>query len=255
MPGKQAPDGRRAQAFTFAPDELTLITDPKDPLFDKRVYLPIDRGMVLSVAAQGVIEPIGARRRDEESVVVFGKQRTKATTVANQLGAGVEYLGTLKPILEALAEFGADETFVGQLRTLMGGKAIRIPAVGRNAGEDSDARSVMRIENAHRQGDPVRERIRAAQLAVEKHGDSPEDIARDENVDVKTVKRWLAMDVSNGVRKPKRGLAKGPSKAKLKTYRDHKETPKGMKVFLGWLIGENTREEMLNYFPDMGGIV
>ena len=137
----------------------------------------------------------------------------------------------------------------------MGGKPIRVPAVARNAGDDSDARLMMRAENAHRRGDATVERIRSAQLAVEKHGDSVEDIAQAENVDVKTVKRWLASDVSNGTKKPKRGLAKGPGKGKLRKFRSHKGLATDYKILFGWLVGENTREELLDEWPDLRDVV
>lgn len=209
----QALDAQRAPAFSFDPaTELTLITDPKHPLYDARVNLPVERSMVLDVAARGVFQPIGVRRVGDERVVLFGRQRVKAAIVANVLGAGGFYGGDVPALQNAIVFMGKGEPFVDQLKKLMAGKPIRVPAVTRNAGDDSAARMMMKAENAHRRGDATVERIRAAQMAVEKHGDSVADIAQAENVDPKTVARWLKMDVSGGTKKPRRTKAKGPGK-------------------------------------------
>jgi hypothetical protein len=253
--GGQALEAQRAPAFSFDPNELTIITDKNDPLYDHREALDVPRELVLDVAARGVFQAIGVRRRDGESVVLFGKQRTKAAAVANALGAGVEYSGSLKAVKAAIAEMGADEKFSDRVKALMKGKAIRVPALARNSGEDVDARMMMRAENSHRRGDATLERIKAAQVAVEKHGDSPEDIAQAENVDVKTVRRWLAMDVSGGPKKARRTRAKGPGKVAIRKWFCRQELGADYKTLFGYLLGENTREEALHENPDLKDII
>jgi hypothetical protein len=195
----------------------------------------------------------------EESVVLFGRQRAKAAIVANALGGGVfTYRGPVKAIHDALTEMGEDEAFVAQIKALMGGKPIRVPAVARNSGDAATAWSMMKVENSHRRGDATRERIQSAQLAAEKHGTSPEVIAQAENVDVKTVRRWLAMDVSGGPKKPRRTKAKGPGKVQIRKWFNHPSMGKernDYKTLFGFLLGVNTREEALHENPDLKGII
>ncbi len=253
--GKHAIEGKRADGYTFDPNELVIITDKRHPLYDSREALPVERGDVLDVAIRGVIEPIGVRKVDDENVVLFGKQRTKMTAVANALGAAQSYTGTCKAVHEAVKEFGEDEPFVKQLVAHMKGRALRVPAVARNSGEDKDARLMMRAENAHRRGDETVERIRWAQEAHEKFGETVEEIAQAENVDPKTVARWLKADVSNGRNKPKRTKAKGPGKPQIKKWHEHKEIGDDYRTLFGWLIGANSKDEMLKENPDLTGIV
>lgn len=79
----------RTDLLQFDPDTLVLVEDPKHPLYDKRVHLPIDEPMVLSIMEQGVLEPIQVRKngtgKDGPIVeVVFGRQRVKNAREANR---------------------------------------------------------------------------------------------------------------------------------------------------------------------------
>ncbi|HBW7160890.1 TPA: hypothetical protein MFC29_003330 [Klebsiella pneumoniae] len=48
----------KTNVLTFEPEHLHLITDKTHPLYDERVHLPIDEGMVLNIKELGVLEPI-----------------------------------------------------------------------------------------------------------------------------------------------------------------------------------------------------
>lgn len=39
----------KTNVLTFEPESLHLVTDKTHPLYDERVYLPIDEGMVLNI--------------------------------------------------------------------------------------------------------------------------------------------------------------------------------------------------------------
>lgn len=253
--GKHAIEGKRADGYTFDPNELVIITDKRHPLYDAREALPVERGDVLDVAIRGVIVPIAVRKVDDENVVLAGKQRTKTVAVANALGAAQPYTGICKAVHKAIKEFAEDEPFVKQLVAHMKGRPLRVPAVARNAGEDKDARLMMRAENARRRGDETVERIRWAQEAHEKFGETVEEIAQAENVDPKTVARWLKADVSNGRNKPRRTKAKGPGKVQIRKWYEHPDIDVGYKTFLGFVLGETTREEALHYNPELKGIL
>lgn len=83
--------GKR-DAYMFDPDDLVLVTDEKSPLFDERVELPLDEGLVLNImfgpdgVPQGVLKPILAVRNSETGVVevIDGRQRVKAAREANK---------------------------------------------------------------------------------------------------------------------------------------------------------------------------
>lgn len=86
------PNKGKKDAYTFDPEDLTLVTDEKHPLYDKRVHLPISEPMVLNMmhapdgVPQGVIEPITvARDPDSDKIfVVVGRQRVKNAREANR---------------------------------------------------------------------------------------------------------------------------------------------------------------------------
>ena len=48
----------KTNVLTFEPENLHLVTDKTHPLYDERVNLPIDEGMVLNIKELGVLEPI-----------------------------------------------------------------------------------------------------------------------------------------------------------------------------------------------------
>lgn len=242
--------GSRISAYTFDPSELTLITDSKDPLYDVRVEDPIDRAFALNIAARGVQTAIDVRRRGAQSIVIRGKQRTKAVIVVNVLAAGAAYTGPIKAIHNAIHEFGADADFVKKV-TLWVKKALKIRALPANAGDDRDARMSMRTENAYRRGDSLQARIRFAQEEHERYGTPADEIAANENVSVATVKRWLAMDSSTPRRPKKRGKASRPSGKQIATLveqiRVH-ATPREL-ALLDWIQGRtNGKESVAEHF-------
>jgi ParB family chromosome partitioning protein len=108
--GGQAFAGPRGQFFLLKPEELTLITDPKHFLYDPRVDLPIDEGMVQSIMAFGVKEPILVCKDGPNTLVVDGLQRVKNAKVANtRLKAQSK-----EPILiKAIIEKGSEEDLYG----------------------------------------------------------------------------------------------------------------------------------------------
>lgn len=48
----------KTNVLSFEPENLHLVTDKTHPLYDERVHLPIEEGMVLNIAELGVLEPI-----------------------------------------------------------------------------------------------------------------------------------------------------------------------------------------------------
>jgi ParB family chromosome partitioning protein len=72
--------------FWFDADDprLVVITDPSHKLYDRRVDLPIDESMVISIADPniGILEPVIVRKVGEEYQIVDGRQRVRAAREA-----------------------------------------------------------------------------------------------------------------------------------------------------------------------------
>jgi ParB family chromosome partitioning protein len=74
----------RTNAYTFLPEELVLINNPDHPLYDERIKLPIDDGLVRNIMMNGVIEPIVITKLQGQPVVVDGRQRVRCAAEANK---------------------------------------------------------------------------------------------------------------------------------------------------------------------------
>lgn len=213
---KQAFDAKRGVLFSFDPDDVTLIMDPKDPLYDARVELPLKAGFVANVRARGVIVPIVVYKRDGVPIVIDGRQRVKAAREANV-----------------------------QLRA-EGLEPLMIKATDRKGG-GGDAFGVTIAANEFRQDDEMREKVRKAQHAYNVLGRSPEDIAIDFGVGESTVKKWL--DTEEKAVKPRkaRGASKAPS---IKVIRIALQTEgyipsDSARAALKWAAGDITEAEFL----------
>lgn len=76
----------KTNTLFFTPESLMLISDPNHPLYDERIYLPLDEAMVLNIMAQGVLEPIIIWKDPESGAtcVVDGRQRVRHAIEANR---------------------------------------------------------------------------------------------------------------------------------------------------------------------------
>jgi len=80
---KQAFDAPRTNAWNLNPSELVLVEDVDHPLYDPRVFLPVDESLVRNIMVNGVIEPVIIARINQTTYVVDGRQRVKAALEAN----------------------------------------------------------------------------------------------------------------------------------------------------------------------------
>lgn len=80
----------RTDLFFFDPNDLVLVEDPKHPLYDERIKLPIDEAIVLSIMKFGVLEPVTVRKNgvdkkgNPQIEVIDGRQRTRCAREANR---------------------------------------------------------------------------------------------------------------------------------------------------------------------------
>lgn len=87
--GGQAIEGKRLNGFWVLPTDVRIIGhDTNDgqehSLYDERIKLPLDEGLVRSIKAQGVLEPILVRKDGKFVDVLDGRQRTRAARAANE---------------------------------------------------------------------------------------------------------------------------------------------------------------------------
>lgn len=246
----------RIQAFGFDPSDLVIALPKSDPLHDPRTEtVPVTRDDVLNAIVRP-LPPIEVRRRGDDSLVIDGKQRTKAALVANAIGARIAYRGPVEAVKLAIGEFMSDLEFVAKVREIMSAKPIRLRAVAFNSGDETDARLAMRARNYVGHGDPLTEKIRWAVEEAEKYGTPPDRIALAAAVSITTVKRWLAQGASGRPDKRRgRGKAVGPSKKRLGAIHDELEAAgdgaRDLAVLFGWLRGLKTDAELLEQWPDL----
>src|SRR3990167_6522506 len=84
MPRKTAVEASRGTTFRLPPEGLKVITDEKHPLYDPRVNLPINEGLVLSIMVVGFKSVLKVWKDGSDLYVIDGMQRWKAAIEANR---------------------------------------------------------------------------------------------------------------------------------------------------------------------------
>lgn len=246
MAGTQSLDAVRTVAFSFDPNDLIIIDTPGHPLYQKdRNELPVSREAVIAIAIGPPASSLRVRRlEDGRNGVATGRQRTKAACVANAIGAGVPYTGTLRAIKEAIAEFKKDPEFVERVTTLMRNKPIRLSALAANA-KIADVRGMIATENALAQAESKNATIAAVQEDVQKYDIPVNLVAEQRGLTVGQVKRMLKVDLSAPPAKPKaRGKSTRPSAKRIKALASASGLPLPARLALEWAAGEHTDGEV-----------
>lgn len=153
----------KSNVLFFDPDKLTLVTDPKHPLYDERVHRPISEAMVLNIMALGVVQAITITKDAEtgQTLVVAGRGRVINCREANR----------------RLRERGEEP--------------LQVPAIARRTDGDGLA-GVMVAENELREADTPLGRAKKMQRFVDR-GRSLEAIAILFGCTVPTVKSTLGL--------------------------------------------------------------
>lgn len=172
------------------PSLLTIVTDPKHPLFDERATQEVSDEFVCNIDFHGIIEPIVIRKNTEtdELEVVAGRQRVRAAIEVNKR------------------------------RKKRGDKLILVPAMVRR-GEDLTMMHVMASENEARVANTPMQRAKLMQRMLE-HGSTEKDVAVSMSCSIATVKNHLGLmeapaAVRNAVQTGKVSAAVGYKLAKL----------------------------------------
>ena len=160
-------DASRMPAFRVDPAKLTIVgLDTEDgaehPLWDKRICLPIDPGLVASIDAHGIVMPIRVAVENGITYVVAGRQRVRSARLVN----------------EQRAKCGEDP--------------VDVPCVGERMRDTERQAGFAVIENAIRRDMTVLEKASEAQRLIDRSTPIAK-VAVYFGVSVPTVQVWLSM--------------------------------------------------------------
>ena len=188
--GKQALEGTRLNAFAMDPDDLVIIgldTDDSEEhhLYDKRIHLKVDEGMVRNVMVYGVVQAVTVTKIGDTPCVVAGRQRVRAARVANE---------------RLLAE---------------GKESIRVPVMLKK-GEEHRLYGFSISENENRQDDNIIQKAENVARFLDM-GRGEDEAAITFGVTKTTIKNWLAvLETIPAVRRAvEQGLLSATAAAKL----------------------------------------
>lgn len=107
----------KGNVLSMDPDKLTLVTDPKHPLYDRRVHQAPNPKTVRNYRAQGVLEPVLFYKDPEtgENLVIDGRRRViNARELNRQLVEAGEEPITIPAIPKRVMR-DSDKSFVGMM--------------------------------------------------------------------------------------------------------------------------------------------
>lgn len=86
---KEALDYPKRGLFVIPPEDIKIVgldtnDGPEHELWDERIHLPVKETLVLSILADGVLEPVTVRKDGERLEAVNGRQRIRAAREANK---------------------------------------------------------------------------------------------------------------------------------------------------------------------------
>lgn len=279
---KQALDGSRLNAFAMDPEKLTLITDPKHPLYDIRATQEPDEVLVRSILKRGVKNPVIVRKngkRDDGSDVVEivdGRRRYIAAREANRRltdeGADALELIRVPCILEKGNENEAIEVMVltnEQRREddplNRAAKAVRLLERGRTEEEVADVfgvttAAVRAMVALHSASDDVRAAVKSGainQSMAVKLSDLPAPKQKEQLEEIATAKaegkKVTTADVAAKVKAEKTGgpARKAPGKKEIKRAIDGLQDDDIVRLALLWAIGEGDMPACLREEPNL----
>lgn len=239
---RQALDlARGASTYSADPSQLTLVVDPADVFFQKRVNDPVPDGAVLDVAARGVIEPVVVRKRDGESIVIAGRQRTKRVHVVNAL-VGTPYTGPIVAVREAIKRIEGTE--LHRTITTLCPHGLKVPVIVRADKTEAEALATTTSSDFWRHDD--NDRVRRAEIAqrMALQGFTAAQIAgtMGGKLSAATISRYLKIDLTKPpTAKKARGKATRPPGRRIDEFAEKYSdtfTPREKKI-LAWIRGES----------------
>lgn len=270
---KSAVEAPRFNGFFVTTDQLTLITDPDHDLYDVRVTYPVKPGLVASIRAKGIIEPLVVLKDGAALVVLDGRQRFKAAVEANKLNAAEGAPLVKVPIIlrkeKSFADAYSTHVVANAHRTedpvsVSASKALHL----RNLGHDLDEIAAQFGESKGRIGRwlHIAEMAPAVKLAIDL-GSITEAEAVKELAGLTHAAQRDALATVTASSPAARRAAKGPGKAKARKaspisrlrhlYRNvsHEAISKREAALLAWVFGDATTGELVEIIPRLADVV
>jgi ParB/RepB/Spo0J family partition protein len=272
---KSAIDAPRANVFLVYPEELFIIEDEKNPLFDPRALSPVPDRFIKNIMARGVKKPVLVRKVGNAIEVIDGRQRTRAAREVNKL---VSAEGGEKRRIPVIVDRGVDDglafessIFLNEIRkddeTILdkAEKAQRLLGFSRTIPEVATAFGVTEV--TIRNWLALLELPSEAKRAVRSGRISATDAVKHLS-DVESEKLEGAIEKLEKS-SPKNGKsAKGKSDGETKKesplarvrriYRDEEAMaalPKREKVFIQWIFGQVTNGDLVTEIPALAPFV
>lgn len=208
---KQTIDAPRGTVFKVWPEELVIVADKDDPLYDERIELPLDERFVHNIMWRGVMQPVAITK---DKRVVYGRQRVRGAIEANK---------RLKQ---------------------QGKEPMRIKAEVYRGTNDTDLFGVIVSENEQRRDDGPLAKARKAQRMKQFHA-TDEEICAAFGVTKQTLRNWEALidlpkTIQKAVDKHEINASSALQLAKLKPDKQ-KEKFEELKAAGGKITAERTK--------------
>lgn len=165
---KQAVDAPRRMYFMMDPHEVTIIgidtehrSRQEHVHWDPRIHLAVDDLLVKNIRTYGVLKPVLAEKDGEKTVIIDGRQRTRACRLAH---AEATAAGEEPPMLPVIFKRGSDAHMFG----------------------------ISRAANQFRRPETAIENAESAQKMLDL-GASMDEVAIAFGVSPKTIKDWVAL--------------------------------------------------------------
>lgn len=170
------PGASRGTVFKMDPADPIIIgldtrDGPEHPLYDDRIKLPLDEGLVLNIMARGVLVPVLGRKNGTRVEIVDGRQRVRCGREANK-----------------------------RLKA-KGCQSIKIEVSLKRPENKADALGMLITTNENRINDGPVARARKAQRLLD-YGATEEDVANEFGISTQSVKNLLSiLELSPNVQK------------------------------------------------------
>lgn len=271
---KSAIDAPRANVFLVYPEELFIIEDEKNPLFDPRALSPVSDRFIKNIMARGVKKPVLVRKVGNNIEVIDGRQRTRAAREVNKL---VSAEGGEKRRIPVIVDRGVDDglafessIFLNEIRkddeTILdkAEKASRLLGFSRTIPEVATTFGVTEV--TIRNWLALLELPTEAKRAVRSGRISATDAVKHlSDVDSEklegAIEKLEKSSPKNG--KSAKGKADGDKKESplvrvRRIYRDEEAMaalPKREKVFIQWIFGQVTNGDLVTEIPALAPFV
>ncbi len=133
----------------------------ENPLFDERVFAPVDEALVKNITVYGVLLPVTVKYENGKTYVVDGRQRVRAARA------------------------------VVKLQREAGEHSLKVPCLTRE-GDDARMTGIMISTNEHRQGDEILTKAKKAARLLSQVGDINE-VAVAFGRSVLTLQKWFQL--------------------------------------------------------------